>query len=114
MIGFTSEITILRPAEISDDYGTRLDYDNATEIPVDFPVSLQPTSSTEAGPERPQVITGWRMLTPPGKDIDLRSSDRIRNAGKILSILGDVQSWPHPIKVGAVHHVECMLERVSS
>lgn len=115
-MAYQQRIAILRPAEVPDRYSTevRLDYDNPTRIPVDRPVSLQPVASreqTEAG-GRFSVVTGWALQTPPGMDLDLRDTDRVEYAGRVLSVLGDVLRWPHPIRPGAVHHIEATLEEV--
>lgn len=116
MRGFTSRITILRPTVVEDEFssGTTLDWSKPERVPVDFLVSLQPLTSTEGPVERPQVITGWQLITPPGRDLPLRSIDRVESAaGQVLAVIGDILRFPHPIRPEGVHHVEAMLERVT-
>lgn len=117
-MAFTSQITILRarPSTVFDEFSTSttLDWSDPEKVPVEFRVSVQPLSSSEGPVERPQVVTTWQLITPPGRDLPLRSTDRIRlMSGMEFAVVGDVQRWPHPIKPGAVHHVEAMLEMVS-
>lgn len=115
MRGFTSRITILRPTVVEDEFGTRtLDWSKPERVPVDFLVSLQPLTSTEGPAERPQVITGWQLISPPGTDLPLRSIDRVESAqGQVLAVAGDILRYPHPIRPDGVHHVEAMLERAA-
>lgn len=115
MRGFTSTISILRPTVEEDEFGsTSTDWSSPEVVPVDFMVSLQPLTSTEGPVERPQVITGWQLITPPNTDLPLRSVDRIRiPSGMVFAVIGDILRFPHPIKPNGVHHVEAMLERVS-
>lgn len=112
---FTSKIAILRAAKRQSAHSSLpvLDWDNAVEIEVEDLVSLQPQSSSEGDQTRPQVITGWWLSTRAGKDLDLEASDRVVCGELVLSVVGDVARWPHPMKVGAVHHVEANLERVT-
>lgn len=81
---------------------------------LDFKVSVQPESSTEGPVERPQVITGWVLITPPGTDIpELKPSSRIR-LGKtlLMDVVGRPARWPDPWNPGKVHHLEAKLEVV--
>lgn len=115
MRGFTTKISILRGREILDEFDSRIDWSDPEEIEVEPLVSLQPATSSEGPVERPQVVTWWTLVTRPGHDLPLRSTDRVRVAGSgmALSVVGDVQRWPHPIVPGAVHHVEAQLQVVS-
>lgn len=115
--GFTTSITILQPLRAVGRYSSGVDpYDwtlPPTRVPVDFPVSVQPLTSSEGPPERPTVVTGWQLIGPPGRDLPLRPQDRVEAAsGEVYSVDGDVLRFPHPTRMNAVHHVEAMLERV--
>lgn len=110
---FNQQISVLRAGVKYSPYSTEgvEDWDNPQEIPVDFLVSVQPRGSTEGEVERNTVISGWWLCTPPGHDLDLRSSDRVKlSTGSTLSVEGDPLKWPHPLIPGTVHHVEANLE----
>lgn len=112
---FNQAITILRARKTGSIYSTEQvdDWDNPIAIPVPFPVSIQPRGSTEGGVERQQVTRRWALYTPPGRDLDLRASDRVRlSTGSVLMVNGAPLHWPHPWKPEAVHHVEADLEVV--
>lgn len=111
---YTSSITVLRAPEVIDRYNSsRPDWLHASRTPVTG-VSVQPTSSTESLTEpREQTITGWRVYTRAGVDIDLRSTDRVElDNGTVCEVLGEIGRWPHPTRPGLVHHVEFDLQRV--
>lgn len=113
---FVQEIEILRPGLVDDPYSTKpvLDYNNPTIIPVDFPVSVQPVSSTEQGvfdADRHGIVSQFRLITPPGTDLDLQSTDRVRLGGLlVMNAIGHPAKWPDPFRPGEVHHVEATLE----
>lgn len=113
--GFTTSITILRPKVEEDEFASEaLDWTDPEEVAVDFMVSVQPMSSSEGPADRPQVISGWQLISPPGRDLPLRSIDRIRiPSGMVFAVIGDILRFPHPMKPNGVHHVEAILERVS-
>lgn len=111
---YTSSITIVRPAWITDRYNSqRLDWEQATRTPVTG-VSVQPTATTESATEpRTQTVTGWRVYTRAGVDLDVRATDRVELAtGVVCEVVGEVARWPHPIRSGAAHHIEFDLQRV--
>lgn len=108
---FTDEITILRPERVSGRYSTepsKLDHGNATPIPVDFLVSIQPAGSTEGTVERPTTRDQWRLFTPEGFDLDLEPTDRIKCRHGVLAVDGNPGRWPDP-RTGGIHHVEASL-----
>lgn len=116
VVAYTARIDILRPREVSSRYtpgSSTLDYTDPEVIPVEKRVSLQPVSSREQGDNRFSVVSGWWLCTQTGVDIDLRDTDRIRYGGLVLSVVGEVLRYPHPIRVDAVHHCEATLEKVS-
>ena len=114
--GFTTEIEILRATWVEDRYsssGGRWSWEDPEVTPVEFPVSVQPMTSSEGPPERPTLITSWQMITPPGRDLPLDSKSRIRVAsGDEYSVDGDVHRFPHPTIINGVHHLEVQLQRV--
>lgn len=112
---FNQSITRLRAPLVEDRLGSReRDWPNAMET-VFTDVSVQPRSSRESTTEpRDQVITGWRVYSRAGVDLDVQPSDRFRiDNGAVCEVVGEVARWPHPIRRGAVHHVEFDLERVT-
>ena len=112
---FHQQITRLRAPLVEGRLGSKVrDWDNAAETVFDN-VSVQPSTSREAGGEpREQVVTGWRVFTPAGVDLDVLPSDRFRiDNGAVCEVIGEVARWPHPIKRGRVHHVEFDLQRVT-
>lgn len=108
-------ITILRAPVTTDRYGNEVrGWPNATRTPVDR-VSVQPRSATESGSDeaREMVTTGWRIYTRAGVDLDVEPTDRIEWSGRTLEVIGEIARWPHPIRRGAVHHVEFDVQRWS-
>ncbi|KAA0916459.1 hypothetical protein [Dietzia sp. ANT_WB102] len=109
-------LVVLRPRMTVDRYSSveKPDWTLPPErITVPFLVSVQPLSSSEDGPERPAVTTTWRLLTPPGRDLDLRSVDRVEVNGEMtMSVVGDVARYRAGAP-GRVHHVRAALERVA-
>lgn len=116
MLIFNQQLERVRPGLIDDPYSTEpvWDWSSTTHEPVEFPVSVQPASSTEGPPEHPQTVTQLRLITPPGTDIpDLRSEDRVRVGGVMTcSVVGEPAHWPDPWRPGTVHHLEATLEVV--
>lgn len=115
MSAFTSEISILRPGVTTDRYNNAVaNWDDATTIPVERLVSMQPSSMTEGAGGRPvSLVSNWRLITPAGMDLDLLSTDRVFHNGRYLEVVGEVDRWPHPVIPGAVHHIEAELQKVT-
>src|SRR5690606_9952028 len=110
---YLQSITIIRPAEVEDRYhNVRLDYGAAaTRIPVSG-VNVQPAGgSTEDTDDRQVTVTGWRLYTPRGMDLDLRETDGVEAWGTTMQVVGKVARWPAP--GGGVHHVEADLREVA-
>jgi hypothetical protein len=79
-------------------------------LPVDS-LSIQPNVQQEsAEPSRTAVVTGWRVLSEPGTDADIRADDRIEWDGMTLTVQGEIARWPDPLD-GGIHHVEFSMER---
>jgi hypothetical protein len=84
--------------------------DAVTRTTIDR-LSVQPTYQSEtAGAERTSVVTGWRVLSEPGQDVDVRSGDRIEHDGLTCEVQGEVGRWRDPLG-GGVHHVEWQMRR---
>lgn len=113
---FNQFIERVLPGTKDDLYSTVpvWDWDNVTYDPVGFPVSVQPSSSTEGGPDHPQTVTRLRLITPPGTDLpDLVSEARVRVGGvMVCTVVGEPAHWPDPWRPGVVHHLEAELEVV--
>ncbi|MEV7212085.1 hypothetical protein AB0O31_03175 [Kitasatospora cineracea] len=76
-------------------------------------LSVQPSIQSErAQAERTEVATGWRVLSAPGTDPDVRSSDRIEFDGLTCEVIGEVARWTHPV-TGRTHHVEWQMTRAT-
>ena len=113
---FNQRVEVLRAGLVKSPYSTATveDWSNPQVIGVEFPVSVQPAGSTESEVERPTVNSGWRLITPPGTDLDLRASDRIRIGGMlVMEVQGNPEKWPDPFRPGRVHHVEASLGEVN-
>lgn len=112
---FNQQISIIRAGQSTSVYSSEVvkDWARAKTIEVPYLVSVQPQTTTEDSVERPQIITRWRMYTPPGTDLDLLADDRILLGGELLmQLVGSVMRWPDPVSPGETHHVECVLEAV--
>lgn len=116
MAAFVDSIVILQPEVLIDRYTSieKPDWTKPpTRVPVPFRVSVQPVSSSEDGPERPAVTTTWRLLTPPGRDLNLRPVDRVEVNGEMtMSVVGEVARYRAGAP-GRVHHVRAALEKVT-
>jgi hypothetical protein len=109
---YEQDIVIVRPGKVEDAYGNEQDDwgDAATRIPVSG-VNVQPAGgSTEDTEDRQVTVTGWRLYTPRGMDLDLRETDRVQAWGTTMQVVGKVARWPAP--GGGVHHVEADLREV--
>jgi hypothetical protein len=109
---YLQSITIVRPGTGTDEYGNeRPDWGaGASRLPVSG-VNVQPSGgSTEDTDDRQVTVTGWRLYTPRGMDVDLRETDRVEFDGMTLQVIGKVARWPAP--GGGVHHIEADLREV--
>ncbi|MEV0445449.1 hypothetical protein AB0I84_08180 [Streptomyces spectabilis] len=109
---YTQTVVILRAPFVTDRYGNTTsdrDWDRATRTTVRR-VSVQPDTSAEDTGDRPVVVTGWRLITRTGVDIDLAPGDRVDALGRVLDVDGDVARWTVG---GRIHHVEARLKEVS-
>lgn len=110
---YLQDIVIVRSGKTTDEYGNEQDDwgDGATHIPVSG-VNVQPSSgSTEDTEDKQVTVTGWRLFTPRGMDLDLRETDRVEAWGTTMQVVGKVARWPAP--GGGVHHVEADLREVA-
>jgi len=112
---FLQSVVILRAPVVEDARykDKKRDWANAEPIPVSG-VNVQPAAtpsqSKEYVEDRQTTVTGWRLYTPRGMDLDLRETDRILFDGMTLEVDGKVGRWPAP--GGGVHHVEVELREV--
>ncbi|MFK8844680.1 hypothetical protein [Streptomyces sp. Ac-502] len=108
---FTQSVVIVRPAADTDEYGNhKPDWADAARTTVTG-VNVQPQGgSSEDTDDRQVTVTGWRLYTPRGMDLDLRESDRVETGGMTLQVTGKVARWPAP--GGGVHHIEADLKEV--
>jgi head-tail adaptor len=111
---FHDTVTVVRPALTQDRYGNEVsDWATATRTAV-ADVAVLPTSQVEdATGARVSLTTGWRLYSKPGTEPDVRASDRVEWRGFTLEVVGEVARWPHPLRRGAVHHVEAELQKVA-
>jgi hypothetical protein len=110
---YQQSLVIVRPGTIADEYhNARPDWGaSATRTPISG-VNVQPSGgSTEETDDRQVTVTGWRLYTPRGVDLDLRETDRVEFDGMKLQVVGKVARWPAP--GGGVHHVEADLREVA-
>ncbi|MFJ4799200.1 hypothetical protein [Kitasatospora purpeofusca] len=74
-------------------------------------LSVQPTVQSErAEADRTSVVTGWRVLSAPGTEPDVRAGDRIEFDGLVCEVDGDVGRWRDPV-AGRTHHAEWAMRR---
>ncbi|MEU6437426.1 hypothetical protein ABZ874_24255 [Streptomyces albidoflavus] len=108
---YTQSITILRAGIVEDDYGNeKADWADPVRLPVGG-VNVQPAGGSTEDPEGKQVtVSGWRLYTPRGMDLDLRETDRVEAWGTTMQVVGKVARWP--ALGGGVHHVEADLREV--
>jgi len=108
---FNDAVIRVRAPLTTDAYGVgHRDWDNAVETAIGG-VEVQPsTQIEEVAPGRNMAVTRWWLLTPPGVDVDIEFTDRIRYAGRLMEMDGEVARWPDPS--GGVHHVECVFREV--
>lgn len=107
---YTETVVVIRAALVVDRYGNEVrDWSSATRTTVRR-VSVQPDSSTEGIGDRPVIVTGWRLTTRTGVDIDVASGDRVEHAGRLREVDGDVARY---VLGGVHHHTEVRLREVS-
>lgn len=111
---FAQTVTRLRAPLVTDRYNNKIrDWPNAARTDV-AGVNLQPAASPPDSDEdtvdRQVTVTGWRLYTPPGMDLDLEETDRIEYRGRVLEVVGEVGRWE---VAGRVHHVEVFLREVT-
>ncbi|MET9550536.1 hypothetical protein ABZY36_35325 [Streptomyces sp. NPDC006627] len=109
---YEQSIIVERAAVTTDDYGNEQDDWGlaASRTPVTG-VNVQPQGgSSEDTDDRQLTVTGWRLYTPRGMDLDLRETDRVEAWGTTMQVVGKVARWPAP--GGGVHHIEADLREV--
>ncbi|MBW1600894.1 hypothetical protein JJV70_02005 [Streptomyces sp. JJ66] len=106
-------VTIVRAPLITDRYGSeRRDWANAVRTLVSG-VEVQPAAAPAASQEdtidRQTAVTGWRLYTRRGVDVDLLETDRVEYDGMTLEVDGKIGRWRMG---GRVHHVEAELKEI--
>ncbi|MEW2635765.1 hypothetical protein AB0903_30030 [Streptomyces sp. NPDC048389] len=105
-------MVVIRAPYVVDRYGnttSERDWTSATRTTVRR-VAVQPNATSENDGDRPVVVTGWRLVTRRGRDIDLAPGDRVVALGRVLETDGDVARW---ITAGRHHHTEAQLKEVT-
>ncbi|MFD6477761.1 hypothetical protein ACFWEH_30120 [Streptomyces anulatus] len=111
-VHYKQTVVTLRAPFLVDRYGNTTsvrDWENATRTTVRR-VSVQPDASSEDTGDRPVVVSGWRLITRRGADIDLAPGDRVVALGRVLDVDGDVARWT---LAGRHHHTEARLKEVT-
>ncbi|MFD4833751.1 hypothetical protein ACFWPV_28480 [Streptomyces uncialis] len=107
---YTQTVVILRAPLVVDRYGNSVrDWTRATRTTVRR-VSVQPDASAEGTGDRPVIVTGWRLVTRRGVDVDLEPGDRIEHEGRLTDVDGDVGRY---VLGGVHHHTEARLRGVT-
>lgn len=108
---YEQSITVLRATSAPDRYGNnKPGWSDPVRTPVRG-VNVQPQGGSSEDTDDKQVtVTGWRLFTPRGMDLDLRETDRVEFDGTVLQVVGKVARWPAP--GGGVHHIEADLREV--
>lgn len=108
---FHHTLVTVRPGTKVDRGGNEIDdWSNPTRTTVEQ-VSVQPTDQTEdTSATRSAVVSGWQVISAPGTDPDVRSSDRIEWGGMTLDVVGEVARWDPD---GPAHHVEFVMTRAT-
>lgn len=112
---FDQSFTRLRAPKVESRLGADVrDWPNAAKLLIED-VSVQPTTTSESTTDaRDQNVTGWRIRSRAGVDLDIVGSDRVQlENGAVCEVVGEVARWPHPIKRGQVHHVQFDVQRVT-
>ena len=105
-------VTLVRAPFKVDKYGnttSERDWSNAERWSY-HGLMVQPDGSAEAVGDRPSVITGWRLITPKGRDFPALATDRVEWDGLTLELDGEVGRFRVS---GRLHHIEARLKRVS-
>lgn len=96
---FSETVSVIRPGRKRGDYGGwEDDWDNPTVIPVDFPVSVQPQSSTAEETTTDRAVTDrFRLFTPPPNLLpdDVTNGDhlQVHSWGVTLRFDGNPLHW---------------------
>ena len=108
---FGQSVTRLRAPVILDrDNNQVRDWATATSDDL-CDVEVQPVSQAEDNENRSATITGWRIFSRRGTDLDVLASDRIVHLDRTCEVVGDVARWYSP--GGSVHHVEFIVREVA-
>lgn len=108
MISFAVDtIVILTGATVTDHGNTVVDWTAPTAV-TQTGCRVQPLTGAENLIGRDEVLTRWRLLTPP--DAPLSPANRVRWDGVDYEIDGPIQVQPSP--TGTLTHIEAVLKLV--
>lgn len=104
----------VRAPLVADRYGNKKRDWAAAERLTLAGVNVQPAGSPPVSDEdtvdRQTTVTGWRLYSSPGRDVDLLETDRLEYDGMTFEVDGKVGRW----RIGTrVHHVEADLKEIS-
>ncbi|MFJ6137480.1 hypothetical protein [Kitasatospora sp. NPDC092286] len=111
MIRYRQTVVTHRAPLRVDRYGnttSERDWTRATSTTVPR-VEVLPDVSTEDTGDRPVVVTGWRLITRRGVDVDLIPGDRVTALGRLLEVDGTPMRYPLGDRH---HHTEVRLKAV--
>lgn len=98
---YPDEVETIKPRLVDGPYGEYWDYDNPVITPVPFRVWIQPVSSVENydGMGSTIVVTGYRLITPPGTQLDVTANDQLRRVGEteVFEVQGKPAQWGRPL-----------------
>lgn len=103
----TVAVDVIRPAYVNERGDEVADWAAATEHAEDGWI-VQALDTAEQLGLRDAVTQRWRALAPVSADVTTK--DRIRHAGRVYEVDGEIQPWPTP--PGMLQHSELILKRV--
>jgi len=109
---YTQAVTRLRAAAGTDTYGNaHPDWTTPVSLVLEG-VNVVPVVGSEVLEDgRAPVVSGWKVISEPGRDIpDVTSADRIIHGGVTYEVDGEPQIWPDPI-TGRPDHSEISIKR---
>lgn len=100
-------VTVIRPAWVNERGTLIPDWGNVTEHTVTG-CRVQPAAGDEVHGLRDAVINRWNLYAPPAADIE--ATDRVRYAGIVYDVEGEIRRWPSP--TGFLANTQATLQRV--
>lgn len=112
---YDQRATLVQPGWRSGDYGGSVETwdpaEGATATPVPFGVDVQPWVSTETLEDGTRIATmhGYRLHTPPGRDLAVNERTAVQWRGDLYTVSG-TKRWPSGDYPSGVDHVVLDLE----